>query len=189
MVPVVERGDYRFTVKSKGVGPEELARAKSGTKNGRGANFTCLLTGAPITGEHIKAEGMAGRIGARLMAVVAEGKGRRVYVEPAEEMERAARSAEPDWRPEAGLADDPRNIWTVSYGLTTFADLFTDRQLMALGTFSDFVREAREKVLEDALASGMDPDAPQLAEGGSGAESYADAVATYLGFVVSRTAD
>jgi putative DNA methylase len=37
----------------------------------------------------------------------------------------------------------------VSYGLDTFAKLFTARQLMALTTFSDLVIEARETVLAD----------------------------------------
>ena len=189
VVPVVENGGYRFTVKAHGVAPHELARARAGTKAARGANFTCLLSGAPIPGDHIKAEGMAGRMGARLMAVVAEGRRRRVYLAPTAETEEAAWTAEPVWRPEQELSGDPRNIWCIPYGISTFADLFTDRQLAALTTFSDLVSEAREKGLADALAAGMDAAAPRLAEDGTGAEAYADAVATYLGLCVSRQAN
>ena len=184
-----ENGTYRFTIKVGGISADALTRAKSGTKAARGANFTCLISGAPISGEHIKAEGMAGGMGAQLMAVVAEGNRGRVYIEPTKEMEEAAGVAEPDWRPEQELPDDPRNFWTVSYGLKTYADLFTDRQLVALTTFSDLVGEAREKVLKDALAAGMDADAPGLANGGTGAQAYADAVATYLGLGVGRAVD
>src|SRR5512144_2684836 len=68
--PVIEHGGYRFGVK---VGkPKNVDAAKNGTKLAR-ANFRCLLSGAPISGEYIRAEGKAGRIGARLMAIVAEG--------------------------------------------------------------------------------------------------------------------
>ena len=153
VVPVVENGGYRFAVKAEGIGPDELARAKAGTKASRGANFTCLLSGAPIPAAHIKAEGMAGRMGARLMAVVAEGKRGRVYLAPTAEMEEIAQQAEPAWRPEQELSDDPRNIWCIPYGLSTFAALFTPRQLAALTTFSDLVSEARERVKRDVLGA------------------------------------
>ena len=110
VVPIVEDGSYRFTVKSGALGPEELAKARSGTKTGRGANFSCLLSGAPIPGAYIKAEGIAGRMSARLMAVVAEGKRGRIYIEATAEMEEAARKAAPSWRPEESLPDDPRQL-------------------------------------------------------------------------------
>ena len=70
-----------------------------------------------------------------------------------------------------------------------FDQLFTNRQLVALTTFSDLVAEAREKVLADALAAGMESEAPSLAEGGTEAQAYADAVATYLGLGVGRADD
>lgn len=75
-----------------------------------------------------------------------------------------------------------------AYGLTRWTDLFTNRQLVALTTLSDLVGEARERVLADALASGM-PEGEGLQAGGSGARAYADAIATYLALGVSRTAD
>ena len=188
VVPQMDQNSrcYRFFVKATEISAEEMARARLGTKAARGANFTCLVSGSPISGEHIKAEGIAGRMGARLMAVVAEGQRQRVYIEPIEEMERTAHGTEPIWRPTETLPNDPRAIWCPLYGLTTFADLFTDRQLMALTTLSDLVTEVREKVLADALAAGMDADALRLADGGNGAQAYADAVATYLGMSVSR---
>ncbi len=191
VVPEVDRdnGAYRFTVKVGGIGTEEFVRARAGTKAGRGANFTCLVSGSPLAGDHIKAEGKAGRMGARLMAVVAQGRRGRVYLEPTNAMEEVASEAQPEWHPTEALPNDPRAIWCPLYGLTTFADLFTDRQLVALTTFSDLVTEAREQVLTDALAAGMDTDASRLADGGTGAAAYADAVATYLGLAVGRACD
>ena len=182
VIPVVEGNSYRFTVKSKGIGKEELARAKAGTKRGRGANFTCLVSGAPILGDYIKTEGMAGRMSARLIAVVAQGDRSRVYVEPTTDMEQVAQSAKPAWRPEG---DVPRKLTggtCYGYGLTNFADLFTDRQLKALETLCDLVGQARERVIADAHTAGF-------AEEDSEVEVYADAVATYLGLCVSRQAN
>ena len=185
--PVIEDGGYRFTVK---VGkPKDSERAKSGTKLSRGANFECLMSGTPIAGEYIKAEGKAGRMGARLMAIVAEGQRGRVYLAPTPEHEAAARKAKPEWRPEQSLPDDPRNFWTVQYGLTTYGDLFTPRQLVALTTFSDLVGEAMQQVRRDAFAAGLADDPTPLRDGGTGATAYAEAVGVYVGFGVDRLAD
>src|SRR5207247_5141192 len=125
--------------------PKTLAAAKSGTKLARGANFQCVVSGAPIAPDYIKAEGRAGRMAARLMAIVAEGDHGRVFLPPSSEMESIAREAKPAWRPETRLPNDPRAFWTVSYGLDTFGDMFTDRQLVALTTFSDLVTEVTQR--------------------------------------------
>jgi putative DNA methylase len=185
--PLVEDGGYRFTVK---VGrPMDAEAAKNGTKLSRGANFQCLMSTTPISGDYIKAEGVAGRMGARLMAIVAEGNRGRVYLAPTPEMEAIALSAKLSWRPDTPLPDDPRNFWTPAYGLTTYGDLFTPRQLVALNTFSDLVQEARERVTSDALAAGRVDDGVPLCEGGVGGGAYADSVGTFLGFGSSKSAD
>jgi len=64
--PIIEEGDYRFTVRMGK--PRDAEAAKAGTKLARGANFGCVMSGTPIAGDYIKAEGKGGRIGARLMA-------------------------------------------------------------------------------------------------------------------------
>jgi putative DNA methylase len=181
--PVVENGGYRFTVMMGR--PSDAEAAKNGTKLSRGANFQCLMSTTPISGDYIKAEGTAGRMGARLMAIVAEGNRGRVYVAPTPEMEAIALTAEPTWKPETPLPDDPRNFWTPAYGLTTYGDLFTPRQLVALTTFSDLVHEAWQRVKADALAAGLGINVGS--KGGSGA--YADAVGIYLSFAGSRMSD
>jgi len=128
-------------------------------------------------------------MGARLMAIVAEGTKGRVYVDPTKEMVAIAGMAEPAWKSPESISHWPGRTNVVEYGLTTWGDLFTDRQLVALTTFSDLVTEAREKVLADALAAGMGPDRQRLADGGIGADAYADAVATYLGLAIGRASD
>ena len=160
-----------------------------GTMSGRSGG-KCVACDATVSKEHIKAEGMAGRLGATLMSVVAEGHRARVYLPATDEHRAAAGVSRPDDVPTQELGYDPRNLWTPQYGLVRYSDLFTDRQLVALTTFSDLVGEARERVLADARAAGMpDGDRLESSRTANGAEAYADAVATYLGMTVSRQAD
>jgi putative DNA methylase len=74
------------------------------------------------------------------------------------------------------------------YGLFSFADYFTNRQLVVLTTFADLVMDAREQARRDAVAAGLPPGG-RLEAGGTDADAYADAVATYLGLAVSRCCD
>lgn len=157
------------------------------TMSGR-QGAACVACGAVVSKDHIKAEGIAGRMGATLMAVVAEGHRQRIYLAATPEHKNAAVVSRPDDVPDQELGYDPRALWTPLYGLTRFSDLFTDRQLLALATFSDLVTEAREKALGHARTAGLLPGA-RLESNGAEAEAYADAVATYLGFSVSRLAD
>ena len=135
---------------------------------------------------YIRAEGRAGRMGAPLLAVVAESGRQRVYIEPSPEHERAAEVERPTNNPDGTIADNPRWFFPPAFGFTEFADVFTSRQLTSMCTFSDLVLEARDRVLADALQTGID-EGLRLADGGAGAAAYADAVATYLGFTVSKT--
>ena len=187
--PVVEGSSYRFEVQVADGKHKAPAGAKAGTKLARGANFRCLVSDTPVEPDYIKAEGVTGRMGQRLMAVVAEGQRGRVYLSPDDAMQALAESAQPEWKPDTPLPDDPRNFWTLSYGLSKFGDLFTPRQLVALNTFSDLVGEAREKIRADAVNSGMADDGYGLDAGGDGASAYAEAVATYVAFAVDKVAD
>jgi len=181
--PVVDHGNktVRFEVKTGQGAPKE------GTVNRRGA--TCIVCGSSVPFEHVRAEGRAGRMDVQLMAIVAEGPRERIYVAPSTEHVDIAASAQPTWKPDAALPHNPRNFNTPSYGLASYGDLFTPRQLVALTTFSDLVGEARERVRRDAVAAGLPDDSVPLAEGGRGAQAYADAVATYLAFAVDRAAE
>ena len=183
--PVIEEGGYHFTVKV-GTPPES---AQKGTKLSRGSNFQCVMSGVPMNPEYIRAEGMAGRMGARLMAIVAEGDQGRVYLAPSVSHEEIPREAIPAWKPETAMPDDRRWCSPPPYGMPTWGDLFTDRQLVALTTFSDLVSEARERIRLDAVAAGLTDDSVPLSEGGTGATAYAEAVGVYLAFAVDKLAD
>ena len=181
--PVIEDGEYRFAVR---VGkPTDVERAQNGTKLAR-ANFSCALSGAPISGDYIKAEGKAGRMGARMMAIVAEGESGRIYLPPTKEMEEIARTAKPEWKPDVEFFQQALGFRVGNYGMTKWSDLFIPRQLVTLTTLSDLVQGAREKVELDAIAAGMPNDGKPLRDGGSCATAYADAVGVYLGMAVSK---
>lgn len=183
--PVIEGDRYHFEVLT---GKPPLS-AKGGTTAGKRNAFLCLMSGAPIDYNYIRAEGKAGRMGQKLMAIVADGTRGRIYLSPTSEMEDVANQAKPDWRPETKLPDNPRDFKTPNYGMTTFADLFTPRQLVAMNTFADLVQEALAKVKTDAIDSGMPDDGLGLAKGGSGATAYAEAVSVYLAMALDRMAN
>ena len=185
--PVIENGSYRFTVK---VGtPKDADTTRAGTKLSRGANFRCLMSGSPITATTSRQRDRAKRMGARPMAVVAEGDRGRVYLAPTAEHEETAGKAMPEWRPEGNVPARLTGGTCVPYGLSTWADLFTPRQLVALTTFSDLVTEARARVECDAIVAGLPDDSTPLRDGGTGATAYAEAVGVYLGLGTSRLAD
>ncbi|MCY3889482.1 MAG: DUF1156 domain-containing protein [bacterium] len=152
-------------------------------------NGTCIATGAAISGDYIKSESRAGRMGHQLMAVVAENPDGRSYCCITEDDISAAVIEDPIQEPSGGVALDPRNIWIITYGLDEWWKLFTPRQLTALTTFSDLLGEVAEQVASDALAAGMADDGVRLRNGGQGAVAYADAVVTYLAFAVDKFAD
>jgi putative DNA methylase len=186
--PVIENGGYRFTVK---IGrPRDAEGAKNGTKaSGRGANFLCVMSGTPIPGDYIRGEAKGNRMGARLMAIVAEADRGRVYVSPTAQHEAAALKAKPEWKPDVEFFQQALGFRVGNYGMTRWSDLFTPRQLVALTTFADLVLEAHGRLQHDALATGLPDDNKRLADGGTGATAYADAVAVYLAFAVSKIAN
>ena len=186
--PVIEGDGYRFTVKADPPGNAGVPPAQ-GTKLGRGANFRCLMSDTPIAGDYIRNESMEGRMNVRLMAIVAEGNGGRVYLVPTSEHEEIPKSAEPAWKPDQVMNRDSRDLVSGrGYGFFTWADLFTPRQLVALTTFSGLVTEAIARVKQDVLPAFPGDDLP-LRDGGTGAAAYAEAVGVYLGLCVSRQAN
>lgn len=172
--PIVAGDRYRFLVKL-GRPPKG---ADDGTKAARGANFICLVSRVAIDPKYIYGEARAGRMGTRLMAVVAEGTRGRIYLEPTLETEKIAKSAIPAWKPDLKMPDNPRWFSPPLYGLTTYGDVFTPRQLVTLLALGELVNETRQRITHDARAA-LDPDK----------DTYADAVCTYLALAIGKFAD
>ena len=175
--PVIVGKDYRFEIRV-GRPPES---AKSGTKiGGSGSPFRCLLSGVPMSFDYIRTEAKAGRMKARLMSIVAEGNPGRVYLPPTVDHEAVARSARPNWRPDTVLPEKALGFRVQQYGMTRWADLFTERQLTALTTFAGLVGEARDRAYRDAITGGKSDGV---------ATAHADAVALYCAFAVDKGAN
>ena len=185
VVPIVAGDTYGFEVRSGAPGGVENARKR--TKSSR-ANFCCLLSGAPITGDYLKEEGNSGRMGAWMMAVAAAGKRGRVYIAPSPDDEDIARKANPAWKPDVIISGTTQYLGVKPYGMESFGDLFTDRQLEALNTFADLVQEVREHVKADSAKAGRAKNESALCDS-TWISSYADAVATGLAFAISRSVD
>ena len=149
----------------------------------------CLFCGTDnITDKGLREQASSHGLREELLAVVAEGANRRVYLDPIEyKKTKTLEAPESDWLRQK-LPDNARWFSPPGYGLKTYRDLFTPRQLVALTTFSALVGEARERALKDTRATGMSDDGKGVDEGGVGATAYADAVATYLAFGVSKAA-
>ncbi len=179
VVPVVDRAGQVITYRIE-EGDDPPTR---GTVDRRGG--ICVATGSPISFPYIREQGRRGKMGRVLIAVVAEGNRGRVYVPPVGQPQ----APEPSWQPTSPLPKNPRDFKTPLYGLTSWADLFTDRQLVALAMFSDLLGEVRSVVEVDARAAGLVDDGMRLRDGGSGLVAYADAIMTYLAFVINRCAD
>jgi len=181
--PEIKNDSYSFIVQI-GTPPEQ---ANIGTKLGRGANFRCLLSDTPIDQHYIRTEFNAKRTGTRLMAAVVQGPSGRLYISPTAEMESISQSEKPTWRPDAEMNQDSKDLLSGrGYGFKYWHELFTARQLVALTTFSDLVGAARTRVLDHASKAGLSDDPRSLANGGTGALAYADALAVYLSFCLDK---
>ena len=184
--PVIEGRGYRFTVKAGE--PPDVEATKVGTKSGgSGSPFLCLMSGTPMPFDFLRTEAKSGRMGARLMAIVAEGDRGRVYLTPTPEHEAIAEQTEPKWRPDTRLPERALGFRVQEYGMTKWSDLFSSRQLVALATFADLVAETMERVKQDASVN-LAEDKQALRDGGNGATAYAEAVGIYLGFAIDRMA-
>ena len=177
--PVVDRDSktISYEVRQGGTPPE-------GNVNRQGA--TCIATGAAMPFSYIRRQAQESGLGCVLLAVVAEGPRGRTYHSP---QETDLVRVEP---PELELGDvpvNPRDFKTRIYGMTHWQDLFTSRQLTALSTFSELLVDVRKKIEVEAGSRGLPADTKRLRDGGMGPTAYADAVITYLAFVVDKCAD
>lgn len=187
--PVVEGTGYRFVVKVAEGNGEPPADAGNGTKLARGANFKCVLSNTPIEPRYIKSEGQAKRLNSRLMAVVAEGDRGRVYLSPTAEAEVLAQQCDPIWSPDLDISGSTQYLGVKPYGMHSFSDLFTKRQMVALTTFSDLLEDVRGRVRTAAVSAGFPEGERGLDGGGAGATAYAEAVSIYLAFAIDKVAN
>lgn len=157
-----------------------------GTVSRNGA--ICPCCGAAVDFPYIRSMGQEGKISSQMIAVVAEGEHGRIYILPDDCQKNSAKIEKPLDYP-SGILSGKCRVNVSLYGFDETSDLFTNRQLTALTTFSDLVAEAQAKVETDAVAAGLPDDHIPLSEGGTGAKAYGEAVGVYLALAVDKMAD
>ncbi|MCU1329938.1 MAG: hypothetical protein JWN34_5308 [Bryobacterales bacterium] len=187
IAPVVDGRGYRFEVKMGA--PPGSAPFNAGTTAGKRGAFKCLISGVPITYDHIRQEGQAKRLRAKLMAIVAESGRGRVYLSPTEDAGLASAAAVPTWTPSGDLPTRLTGGSCVPYGMDNWGSLFTSRQLCALSVFTDLVPEARDQIQKAMLSASSDRRSEPSNSKVIDPQQYADAVAVYLAFGVDKMAD
>lgn len=177
--PILDAGTLSFAVKP---GKSSI----DGTVNRQGA--TCAHCGAPISFEYIRSEGQSDRINERMAGIIAEAPSGRYFSSADRQQIIAAEVPRPDDYPSGCLSGKAR-VNVSLYGFDQISDLFTNRQLLAMTTFSGLVREAQLLAKQDAISAGMKDDGVQLHEGGKGATAYGEAIGVYLALIVDKLAD
>jgi|688.fasta_scaffold99925_1 putative DNA methylase len=184
--PVVRNEyEYRFSV-HKNAGPDFDA-SKNGSKLGKGANFKCILSGDVVSAAYIKSEAQQGRMGARLIAIVADTGRERVFLGPVDSQEVAARSLAPKWIPSIEFFEHALGFRIGNYGMTKWSDLYTQRQLCFLSEVSGLVTDA-VGLLESDLANRCDSMSQWQNASEDSRQEYTLAIATYLGLTASKAA-
>lgn len=174
----------KFTVQ-KGKCPKEYKEFKLG----RAAIFKCPWCGEITTDEYVKHMGKEGKIHSQLMAIVAEGKRGRIYLNPSVEHVLASQIEENIAAPSGEMPNNPRWFSPPAFGMKTYESLFTQRQLLMFSTFSELMQEVREKAEQDAIQAGMQNDHIKLKDGGRGALAYSEAISVYLAFAIDKMLD
>ena len=158
--PIIEGKNIRYEVRQGKGAPEP-------PKMGRG-KFKCIVCGEVATSDYVRAEFSSKRSSVRLMAIVADSEKGRCYISPTDEHVQIAISAIPEWKPEAEMNTKCTDLVSGrGYGYLYWHELFTERQLTALVTFSDLVGEVQSQIEIDG-----------------GSTDYAKAISVYLAFSV-----
>jgi putative DNA methylase len=170
--PVVDRGTpaVSFRVRTgEGTAPGP-------SKLGRGASFRCAVSGEVASDDHIKREGHAGRLGLVPTATVLKGTRGRIYVDPQPVPEAGPGHDDLAWLDQP-LPGNTRWFSPPVYGLTSYVDLFTPRQLATLETLAELISGTFDDALTAARAAGL---------GEQEADARALAVVTYLALGLDR---
>jgi len=173
--PSISGEKYSFTVRK---GKPEDRSASHGTKIGRGA-FKCILSGTPMNAEYLREQFEKGRSGQKLIAIVLEGDRERIYIDPSSDHEQIALGVDSPDVPETEFFEKALGFRVGNYGMKKWRSLFTNRQLLALKTFSELVEECHQLAKEHASKS-TTLENPQ---------EYAAAIALYMAFCVDRLAN
>ena len=186
--PVIESNILKFSVKR--VAREELAKYKDGNKIGRKSSFRCVYSGDVIDDKYIKSASRSGDMGHVMIAIVLEGDREKIYIDPIDNhilIEQAV--PRPDILSQAMNSESKDLVSGRGYGFRSWGDLFTNRQLYSLATFSSLVSDMAQIVKEDVKQSTSVKWQEALFAQPGMADEYVEAICLYLGFLVCKLAD
>lgn len=132
-----------------------------------GAKSRCPVCGSLLTPDYIKECGNAGKMSAQITTVVIDTENGKEYRPPtlmeeaiqqaAESLPGAAAHTSRWFADAAGLqAKNPRTLIVQLYGLNTWADLFTKRQLLTLATLVS----GQDRLIRTDEAAGYESSCP-----------------------------
>ena len=182
--PVVEEGKISFKMHRE---PNPGGKLKP--KVAQTAVFKCPACGQITPDAYVKECGIKHSIDSQLIAVVADNGKKRLYLEATTEQEKAAQVNAPKNVPHGDLPNFPKRFSPPSFGLTDYADLFTNRQLVFITSMMDLAKEMQSDIEKDALEKGFGDDGITFADGGCGALAYAEAVRIALILTISKLLD
>ena len=182
--PVVEDGTVRFQIYR---GPHPAVKEKP--KVGQTAVFKCPSCGEITTDAYVKECGVGHKVSSRLIAIAADDGKKRIYIEPNMKQNKAADILPPKKVPHGTLPNYPRRFSPPSFGLTDYADLFTNRQLVYLTTMMELAGEVQAAAEKQAVEKGFSDDGIPFANGGKGALAYAQAIRMVLVLTISKLLD
>ena len=141
---------------------------ESGTVSRNGAVCLACQTAAPLA--YVREQARANEMGEQMIAIVAEGDRKRLFLSPDYAHVQAALKAEPAWRPSGSLPNKALSIRAQVYGFAEWHRLFTNRQLTGLTVLGDSLIQVRKKII-----------------GSVDSYDYTDALCTYLSLAIGRS--
>lgn len=182
--PVIEGGNIRYMIRRE---PQSKTMARP--KVAQTAVFKCPTCGDITTDAYVKEYGRANRFGSQLIAIVADNKKRRLYLDPTYEHINAAKTERPKSIIPGELPEHTSVILPTSFGLCEYSDLFTSRQMIFIATMMDMAKELQDEIEKAAIEHGFVDDRTAFHDGGKGALAYAEAIRMTLVLTVSKLLD
>lgn len=148
----------------------------------------CPVCNASIDLEYIHQQFKDQKVTPKLITTICEGNPGRLYNNPDLTQINAADAPRPQDIPKMKMEGSSQYMNARNYGLESFSDLYTDRQLLTLSTFSKSLKELQQVIIKDAKKAGL-AEGLQISKGGNGATAYSETIITYLSFVIDKLAD
>lgn len=177
--PIIDTKAYTYHFEIGTGLPSNRAQTSAGTQIGR-TGFRCIFTDTIIPFDYIRQEAINGRMQCKMIAVVAETQYGRVYLPANDDQQKIALQVTPDGYPDTDIPEHALGFRVQNYGIRKHWQLFSSRQLMAMTTFSDLIRDVATDINTDALQAGLSVNE---------ANDYANSIVTFLALALDRCAD